>query len=65
MAESINIFVEHNEGDEVYFKQDQEKMWVVVGYEVTGTNVTYMVSTPEHGVTYATQHELITERTFY
>lgn len=65
MPESIIINVEHFEGDEVYFKQDQEKLWVVTGYEIRDGNVGYIVATPEHGEQYATKHELITERTYF
>ena len=65
MAESIELLVEFSEGEEVFFKQDQEKMWVVVGFEIRDNHVAYIVATPEHGEQYATKHELITERTLY
>ena len=65
MAESIELLVEFSEGDEVFFRQDQEKMWIVIGFNIRDNNISYIVSTPEHGEQYATKHELITERILY
>lgn len=57
--------VEFEEGDQVYFKVDQEKEWMIVGHVLSDGVVRYICSTPELGPVEASAKELITERNMF
>lgn len=62
--QSIEIGIEFDERETVYFRQDPEKEWIVTGYIVHGNQVKYLVSTPEIGEVEAFDFELTTERSY-
>jgi hypothetical protein len=64
MPSSIEIPVEFDERSSVFFRQDQEREWIVVGYIVKGNQVKYLVSTPEVGEVEAYDFELTETREY-